>query len=160
MMNREEIIVNQWPRLNYKYADGGRLSAGFQGNTGDCVCRAIAIATKQSYEYVYYTLNTLAQKERITKRNKRRSHARTGVGRQTYERYLKALGWHWTPTMGIGTGCTVHLRRGELPRHGRLIVRVSKHMCAVIDGTIYDTHNPDREGERCVYGYWTVDKLS
>ncbi len=38
---------------------------------------------------------------------------------------------------------------------GRLIVSVSKHMTAVIDGVIHDTHNPSRDGTRCVYGYWT-----
>jgi hypothetical protein len=27
-------------------------------------------------------------------------------------------------------------------------------MCAVIDGVIHDTHNPDRDGNRCVYGYY------
>jgi hypothetical protein len=35
--------------------------------------------------------------------------------------------------VSIGGGCTVHLRDGELPR-GRLIVSVSKHVLAVIDG--------------------------
>lgn len=158
MMNDEIIFVNQWPRLKYEYADGGRAAAGFKGITDDCVCRSIAIATEQDYKRVYDALNIYAASERITKRNKTRSHARTGVGRQTYERYLKALGWHWRATMDIGTGCTVHLRKGELPAEGRLIVRVSKHMCAVVNGTILDTHNPDRLGERCVYGYWTVDK--
>lgn len=55
--------------------------------------------------------------------------------------------------MGIGTGCRGHLREGELP-NGRLIVSVSRHMVAVIDGVIYDTHDPSRDGTRCVYGYW------
>lgn len=55
--------------------------------------------------------------------------------------------------MGIGTGCTVHLRDGELPR-GRLIVAVSKHIVAVVDGVIHDTHDPSRDETRCVYGYW------
>jgi hypothetical protein len=71
-----------------------------------------------------------------------------------YDRYLVDHGWTWTPTMKIGQGCTVHLRAEELPS-GRLIVRVSRHMCAVIDGVIHDTHDPSREGTRCVYGYWS-----
>jgi hypothetical protein len=33
-------------------------------------------------------------------------------------------------------------------------VRVSKHLSAVIDGVIQDTHNPSRGGSRCVYGYY------
>jgi hypothetical protein len=68
--------------------------------------------------------------------------------------YLKRLGWIWAPTMQIGQGCTVHLRADELPS-GRLITRLSKHLCAVIDGTVHDTHDPTRGGTRCVYGYWS-----
>ena len=37
--------------------------------------------------------------------------------------------------MHIGSGCKVHLRDGELPS-GRLVVSVSKHMVAVVDGVI------------------------
>ena len=65
-------------------------------------------------------------------------------------------GWKWTPTMGIGTGCRVHLRPEELPG-GRIIVSLSKHWCAVIDGVPHDTHDPSRGGTRCVYGYWSMD---
>src|ERR1700730_2873392 len=47
----------------------------------------------------------------------------------------------------------VGLRAKELPP-GRLVVSVSKHLTAVIDGVIHDTHDPSRHGKRCVYGYW------
>jgi hypothetical protein len=75
--------------------------------------------------------------------------------------------------MFIGQGCKVHLVAHELPR-GRIICNVSRHLCAVIDGVIHDTHDPnDRShqeqwvqvrngvevpaytGPRCVYGYWS-----
>lgn len=56
--------------------------------------------------------------------------------------------------MGVGTGCKVHLRAAELPK-GRLIVRVSRHLVAVLDGMIHDTHDCSRDGTRCVYGYWS-----
>jgi hypothetical protein len=65
---------------------------------------------------------------------------------------LSELGWVWTPTMTIGSGCQVHLRADELPP-GRLICKVSKHLVAVIDGVIHDTHDPSRDGARCVYGF-------
>lgn len=55
--------------------------------------------------------------------------------------------------MSIGTGCKVHLTSNELPA-GRLIVKVSKHLTAVINGVVHDTHDPSREGTRCVYGYY------
>jgi len=56
--------------------------------------------------------------------------------------------------MFVGQGCKVHLRAGELPK-GRLIVAVSKHLVAVVDGVVHDNHDPSRNGKRCVYGYWT-----
>ena len=55
--------------------------------------------------------------------------------------------------MGIGTGCKVHLKKEELPT-GKIIARVSRHICAVIDGVINDTYDCSREGTRCVYGYY------
>jgi hypothetical protein len=133
--------------------DGGRKGAGYEGSTGDCVVRAIAVATGKPYQDVYDSINVLAKAERRGKRKRGTSNARTGVYRFTYQRYLEGLGWRWTPTMRIGSGCTVHLRPGELPK-GRLIVSVSKHMTAVIDGVVRDTHDPSRGGTRCVYGYW------
>lgn len=139
--------------LVFQYNDGGRAAAGFRGSTGDCVTRAIAIATGTPYRAVYDALNELAKTERQTKRMRRGSSARTGVYRKTYERYLRSLGWTWTPTMHIGQGCTVHLRADELPL-GPLIVALSRHMTAVIDGVIHDTHDPSRDGTRCVYGYY------
>ena len=54
-------------------------------------------------------------------------------------------------------GYTVHLQFGELPM-GRLVVQVSKHLTAVIDGIIHDTFDPTREGTCCVYGYWSSPK--
>lgn len=136
------------------FNDGGRAAAGYSGMTGDCVTRAIAIATGLPYQQVYDALNDLAKNERRGKRKRKISDARTGVYRQTYDRYLKSLGWKFTPTMGIGTGCKVHLRADELP-DGTIIARVSKHVCAVIDGVIHDTHDPSRNGTRCVYGYYS-----
>ena len=140
--------------MQYVYNDGGRSDAGYKGKTRDCVCRAIAIATRTSYQTVYDNLNSLQKEMRQTKRV-RRSHARTGVNRRVYDAYLKLNGAKWTPTMFIGQGCKVHLRASELPE-GRLIVRASKHLVAVIDGVVNDTHDPTRNGTRCVYGYYTV----
>ena len=140
--------------LPWTYHDGGRDDAGFKGSAyGDCVCRAIAIGTGRPYVEVYGELADVGKTDRLTKRRSKKSHPRTGVYKPTIRRYLAACGWSWTPTMGIGTGCRVHLAEGELPS-GRLIVSVSKHITAVIDGVVYDTHDPCRDGSRCVYGYW------
>lgn len=139
--------------MQYRYNDGGRAAAGYRGSTGDCVVRAIAIAAEQPYQQVYDALNALAVSERTGKRKRGKSNARTGVYRATYEKYLKAHGWRFVATMTIGSGCTVHLRADELPG-GRIIASVSRHLVAVIDGVIQDTHDCSRDGNRCVYGYY------
>jgi hypothetical protein len=66
------------------------------------------------------------------------------------------LGFIWTPTMQIGSGCQTHLTADELPT-GRLVCNVSRHYVAVIDGVINDTYNCSRKGKRCVYGYWMMN---
>jgi|SRR6185312_7094485 len=140
--------------MRFVYDDGGRAVAGYKGSAGDCVCRAIAVAAELPYSKVYEDLNELGNKEYKTKLRKTKSSARSGVHKATIHKYLKQLGWQYVACMGIGTGCKVHLCDGELP-NGRLIVQVSKHLTAVIDNIIHDTHDPSREGTRCVYGYWT-----
>lgn len=144
--------MNDYLGQQFTYDDGGRAAAGFKGDTGDCVCRSIAIATGLPYKTVYDALNAQKASMRQTRRV-RKSSARTGVNRRVYDRYLASLGWRFVPTMGIGSGCKVHLRADELPK-GRIICRVSRHMVAVIDGVIHDTGNPSRDGTRCVYGYY------
>src|SRR5262249_44576929 len=114
----------------------------------------------KSYKEVYELVNALGHLERTgsPKRGLRRPHrnssARTGVYKETIKILMEGYGLKWTSTMKIGSGCKVHLRSEELPS-GRIIVSISKHLVAVIDGVIHDTRNPDRNGLRCVYGYWS-----
>ena len=169
-------------KTQFQYNDGGRAAAGFKGETGDCVVRAIAIAAQLSYREVYDALSGGCRSERKSKRNKtRKQSARDGVytSRKWFKEYMASIGWTWTPTMQIGSGCKVHLVAEELPS-GRLIVHTAGHSVAVIDGVvhdIYDSSKPThylfqdkgqelkpgqwREGgwihqisQRCVYGYW------
>lgn len=131
--------------------DGGRKAAGFRGYTGDCSVRAIAIATEQPYLAVYDALNV--EGKLCRHRKGKECRARTGVCKRVLHAYLKSLGWTWVPIMGIGTGTTMHVAPGELP-DGRLVLKLSGHLSAVIDGVVYDTHDPSRGGDRAVYGYW------
>jgi hypothetical protein len=137
----------------FRFHDGGRAAAGYRGKTGDCVVRSIAIATGLPYQHIYDLVNRASTRERTGTRKRGISNAGTGVYKSTIHRVMKHLGWVWTPTVQIGSGCTVHLRPSELP-HGRLVVSVSKHLTAMIDGVLYDTHDCSRRGKRCVYGYW------
>jgi hypothetical protein len=139
--------------LPWVWDDGGRAAAGRAGPARDCVARAAAIVTGRPYLEVCAEINALGQAERASKNRRHKSGARTGVHKPTTRRYMTSLGWTWTPAMAIGQGCTVHLAPGELPA-GRLMVSVSKHWTAVIDGVIRDTYDPGRGGRRCVYGWF------
>jgi hypothetical protein len=139
--------------MKFVYNDGGHKDAGWKGNAGDCATRALAIVTKRPYQEIYDQINLLGKFERTGKRKKGKSTARNGVYKATFKKLAKELGLEWTPTMFIGQGCKVHLDADELPK-GRLVVAVSRHWTAVIDGVIHDTYDPSRGGRRCVYGYF------
>lgn len=171
--------------MKFIYDDGGRKAAGFKGTAGDCVTRAVAIASGRGYAEVYKDL----AKGMGAQRKSKGATARNGVstGRKWFKNYMRSIGFEWVPTMKIGSGCTVHLNEKELPA-GFLVVRVSGHCTAVMDGVIYDTFNPSERGttiyspnypkeelpkgarwldngngwayspERCVYGYWKLLK--
>ena len=155
--------------MEYTYNDGGRAAAGFKGKAGDCVARSIAIVSGKPYAEVYAALAQGTGNQRAGKRGKRSATARDGIntGRKWFKDFMASLGFEWVPTMTIGSGCKVHLREDELPA-GRLVVSVSRHYTAVIDGVIHDTHDPQRlafgedsdkadiHGTRCVYGYWRL----
>ena len=138
--------------MAWVYDDGGRAAADFKGSARDCVARAVAIASGRPYAEVYAALAAGAGSERKSKG----ATARNGIhtGRKWFKDFMRSIGFAWTPTMQIGSGCKVHLRADELPA-GRLVVAVSKHSVAVVDGVAHDTHDPTRGGTRCVYGYWT-----
>ena len=138
--------------MRWVYDDGGRKAAGRKGEARDCVVRAVAIAAELPYREVYDALNECAKAER-PKPGRKRSSARLGVSKRTLKRFMRQLGWVWTPTMRVGSGCRIHLRDDELPK-GRLVASLSRHVVAVIDGVIHDTHDPHRDGYRCVYGFW------
>lgn len=154
-----DTVLDMTAGTAWRYDDGGRSAAGFSGEAGDCVTRAIAIATGVPYADVYNALAALARQPMKHGRGLARGGSpRNGVHRSIYEEYLASLGWSFTPTMSIGSGCRVHLRVDELPPIERIIVRLSGHLAAVIDGVTRDTHDPSRGGTRCVYGYYAKGK--
>ncbi len=146
--------------MGFVLNDGGRTAAGFRGDAGDCVARSIAIVTGRPYAEVYAALadiNATTRANRGSQRGVRSARNGVSVKTEGFRRYMASLGFAWTATMAIGSGCNVHLKADELPS-GRLVVAVSKHYVAVIDGVIHDTFDPSRDGTRCVYGYWTLSK--
>jgi hypothetical protein len=143
------------------HSDGGRAAAGFKGKAGDCVCRAIAIATGLPYAEVWARLAAgCGRWERTPSGRRRAASASHGIDvkRKWYKNYMRELGFVWTPMMRLGSGCKVHFKADELPK-GRLVVQVSRHSVAVINGIIHDVHDCARSGRRCVCGYWKLTEL-
>lgn len=138
-------MVQQKTRATHYVNDDGGRSNYFKGRAGDCVVRAVAIATGMDYKEVY---KAAAKVIGYTPRN--------GVHHKDTRKLVEHFGGVWHPTMGIGTGCRVHLKADELPA-GRIVCNCSKHLVAVIDGVIHDNHDPSKGGKRCVYGYWTFE---
>jgi len=147
--------------MKFKYNDGGRKEVGRKGHTSDCVARAIAIASELPYQEVYDVLaqGNGTQRKSCRDKKKRGRTASNGINvrRKWFKDYMASIGFKWTPTMFIGSGCKVHLKSDELPK-GRLVVNVSKHYTTMIDGVINDTYDCSREGTRCVYGYWSKEE--
>jgi len=139
--------------VKWKYNDGGRVQAGYKGEAGDCLTRALAIAGDLSYQEAYDLINESPKCERQT--------------------IMDRLGFKWTPTMFVGQGGKVHLKASELPK-GKIICmvvssvskvqfplaipNVSKYFVAVVDGVIQDTFDCSRNETRCVYGYWRLEE--
>lgn len=137
----------------YIFNDGGRAEAGFKGKTGDCVTRAVAIATGKPYKEVYEFLAENNAKQRITKRSPKTSAgvktARNGINtkRKWFKDWMVGQGYKWVAVASIGT-------TGILPRdvkHKHCIAKQRRHYVAILDGVVHDTWN---SSERLVYGYW------
>ncbi len=151
---------NKAAGMPWEFNDGGRKAAGYKGFAGDCAVRAMAIAMRRPYAEMYGELREANESYAATRRNRvakvlrrRGSTPRNGNFTDVMHGVFKRHGWLWTPTMGIGTGCTVRMEHGNFGV-GRYVLRVSRHFVAVIDGVAQDTHDPSRNGRRCVYGYW------
>ena len=158
-------MTKQLLSRNFIFDDGGRKAAGFQGDAGDCVVRAIAIATGKPYREVFNALqNGLKHQIEVVERKHAlqygiKGHYRpsatphTGLTGNVYGPYLRWLGWEYVSRPVGANGKPLRLRRSEVPM-GRLIVQLSGHLVAVIDGVIYDTYYSARCGQRPIYGYF------
>jgi hypothetical protein len=163
-------------RCRWVKDDGGRRksgiarAAGRKDEVGDCVTRAIAIATERPYREVHDALIVAAVQHVAAGKSQsdwakwarrrggfRAFHADHGVHTDVSSPYLEALGWKYTSTKELPRGKGVHLRADELPR-GRLIVQLPGHLVAVINGVIHDTHDCSDDGRCRIQGYWTAPR--
>lgn len=121
--------------------DGGRAASGRRGSAGDCVCRAIAIATGKPYDEVYRDL------AKANKAAGGKASARNGLKREVYEQYLFELGWTWHSAPKFEGR---KARHSDMPE-GVVIARMARHLACVKDGVVYDAWDSRR---KMIYGYW------
>jgi|APSaa5957512535_1039671.scaffolds.fasta_scaffold30325_2 hypothetical protein len=123
--------------MKFKYNDGGRESAGYKGHTGDCVARAIAIATQTPYQEVYDALHSMSRHwkgwSKTAKNIRENPSPRTGTHVPVAQAYLKSKGWEKV------TG-NVKLDDTKFKK-GTYICSVRRHYTVVKDGVINDTHD-------------------
>jgi|GEM_PF-428636 len=136
-----KVLEADQKRIRYHYNDGGRSAAGYKGRTGDCVVRAIAIATDMAYQDVYESLTELNKayannhNDKVAKQLREKGLSpRNGVFKEVYNQYLNQIGWEY-----VSFGANRKLPT-ELPP-GRLICRQNRHLIAMIDHTVHDAHD-------------------
>lgn len=126
---------------NFVWNDGGRATSGFVGFAGDCVTRAISIATGIAYREVYDSLKRLGG-----------ASPRDGVMTSVMGDYLSELGWFRTDTApiefsppGLPGGVVIAQLAG--PKNGG-------HVCAVVEHVVHDTWNSADDAYKLI-AYWT-----
>lgn len=144
--------------MDFVYNDGGRSRYFKAKSVGDCVTRAIAIATRTDYKEVYDSINKLAKAERVGSKKRHISSSRNGVYKITERKYLESIGWSYKPLMKIGASEHYYLTESDLETleldNGRYILQIRRHLTAVVDGVINDTFNPSEYYDPMLYGYY------
>ena len=154
--------------LDFRFHDGGR-SNYFKGEAGDCVVRAIAIATNTDYKVVYDELfqinkdyvakkNTKLSKQMKSRANQKGGTPRNGNYKKIYHDYLINKGWKWVSLRKFGSKERTKL--DQLTHLKNIIVAVNKHLMCMKDGIVYDTWDSrwsywfEKKSARTANGYY------
>ena len=157
--------------IGYRYDDGGRAAAGFKGDTGDCVVRAIAILTGVPYADVYRrTATAMRHGGYSASGNGYRHKPRRGLHPRMSARTIQSL---VKTSYGLRR---VNLGRGPRPTyteawllHGDCLVGTARHISAIVDETLCDTfdsriydarmYGGSAAEERKAQSIWIVETL-
>jgi len=123
---------------DFIYDDGGRIAAGYKNPAGDCVCRAVAIASGRPYTEV---------RDRLRRGTGRVRHSKTRPSPDNGI-YIRA---RWFTQLMTEFGF-VWVDKADLPDVGRLVVMTRGHAFAVINSVARDTHMRRLADRR--FGYW------
>ena len=121
--------------------DGGRAAAGFEGIAGDCVVRAIAVATDQPENYRLIH-NTCSRHNASMGYDKDADNGVLGA-----ETLMTGFGYEQVATATTETGRTVKVAGKTLAQIAkwfpncvvRTNVRRKYHMVAIVDGELQDS---------------------
>lgn len=136
----------------YVYNDGGRSDAGYTGHTGDCVVRAIALATGRKYKTVYRWMQKdkrqWYESQGLSSASVTRySNPGKGVSTGHYAPYLRVAGWY-RERSHMGEWCVgdtvadiANKYKGEtvIVRSRSKRQRGGHHLCCIKRGTVLDT---------------------
>jgi hypothetical protein len=136
-------------KFDYEFSDGGRSAAGYKvQHVGDCVIRAIAIATKKDYKKIYRDLQESQRRYYQSLGYRTGRNVNDGVSEAVSKPYLKAIGW-----VKIYDWDAMPVKRfhpDNLPKRRDVIVTINysrsgkrncNHMMAIRGGKILDTWN-------------------
>jgi hypothetical protein len=129
--------------MKFIYHDGGRCKY-FQGNVGDCVTRAFAIALDLDYLTTYELINTISKNKSIQMKTKEKgSSARTGV----YPKTIGMIGKHFNLKYRLKKGIIKNIRTKSY------ILCLNGHLTCVKNGVLMDTHDCS---EKEYYAYYEL----
>lgn len=120
--------------MDFKYNDGGRVATGNDGETNDCVARAISIVLgPNSYGLARVMVTHL------------KTDAGVDIQDTAFLEITHRLGFVYAQVpAGI-------FKLADLPKDGVFIAHTQNHVSAVIDGEVNDTFDPRGE---VLKGYW------
>ena len=164
-------MIRKRSEIEHIFNDGGRATAGFTGETYDCVTRAVAIITENPYREVYDNLYRLAlgyasdNDDKVARAMRRamevcgahwKNHPdpNSGVNWEITDRYLLELDWFFWAIVPDKNGMNWMKLSDFTGFEGRYVVRLIGHSTAVIDGKVYDTFNPEERHSVPVIGFW------
>lgn len=131
--------------LDFIRTDGGRMDAGFKGDAGDCVTRALALAFNQGYRQTYRELTELS----VEMSGGLDRSVRHGVYPPVYHRYITERGWEvyvCKPKTYLNALASVS---------GNFIAVIPRHVAYVSDGVVMDTWD-SRKSKRTKCGSPTL----
>lgn len=137
------------------YCDGGR-SNYFEGKTGYCFYRAIAIAENIDYLDAIKLVYDLSKNDRQTNKLCYKSKVDLGVATKRCKRYLRMLGYKYVSLCCFGVKPKYRTKESKLP-NGSLIVKLYDHVVFVKDNVYYDTWDVPKYNH-AIYGYFVKEK--